>query len=78
MALNKEQTLNLIKASKLLARHCGVLSDFELETVAELGARLMRDGVFWTSITAEENRVLEDAVGAMEAAETKGCRRTAA
>ncbi|WP_374569656.1 hypothetical protein [Phenylobacterium sp.] len=69
MALNDAQVVTLSRASVLISRHCGVLSEFELETVANVGARFLRHGRE-AATTEAEWAVVEASVEAMAQAQT--------
>lgn len=77
MALDRHQAFDLISASALFAYHTDQLSDFEVETIAELGQRF-RDHGMETVITEAESLVLHDAVEALRRAAAKTGRKVAA
>lgn len=64
--LTKDQSFVLVTAGALLGLYSDVLSDFEVETVAEVSRRWLRTPEVAIS-TAAEFSVVEDAVAAMRA-----------
>lgn len=66
MALTDKQVLAITSAAVLLAGACHVLSDFELELVADISRRFLRHGRE-AEITDLEWPAFEDALAAMRA-----------
>lgn len=64
--LTRDQSFILVSAGALLGFHADVLSDFEVETVAEVSRRWLRTPEVAIS-TAAEFAVVEEAVAAMRA-----------
>ena len=64
--LTQDQSFVLVTAGALLGVHSGVLSDFEVETIAEVSDRWRRTPEVAIS-TAAEFAVVEQAVAAMRA-----------
>lgn len=67
MTVTAEQRLKLIRAASLIGRREAALSPFEAELVGDLVERY-RDRGDRVTLTANETRVLEEAVAAMEGA----------
>ncbi len=65
-ALTRDQSFVLISAGALLAFHADVLSDFEVETIAEVSRRWLKTPDVAISTDAEF-AVVEAAVAAMRA-----------
>jgi hypothetical protein len=70
MPLTKEQALDLISATALFARFTSILSDFEVETIAEVGERYRLHGR-QAVLTDAEHQVVRDALEAMRKASAR-------
>ncbi|MFN3513431.1 MAG: hypothetical protein ACK41C_10320 [Phenylobacterium sp.] len=77
MALSKSQQFALISAASLMGHYANLLSDFECETIAEVGRRWL-DHRAEANVTDAEWRVIEDAVADMRAAAERPRARKAA
>lgn len=64
IALNQDQAFVLISAGALLGHYAHVLSDFEVETIAEVSRRWLKTPEVAIS-TPAEFAVIEEAVAAM-------------
>jgi uncharacterized protein (DUF1778 family) len=74
--LTPDQEFALISAGALLGWYAEALSDFEVETIAEVAERWLAQRCA-TVLTAAEWQVVDDAVAAMRAAAGSSYRRAA-